>query len=231
MPKISKKLRLIKEFCQPSKLYSVKEALELFNKMPKAKFRESVDVAVNLGVDPRKSDQVVRGSILLPKGTGRNVTVAVFTSSAHADKAKEAGADLVGLEDLAEQVKSGKIDFNVVLATPDAMRVVGQLGQILGPRGLMPNPKDGTVTMDIANAVKNAKMGQVRYRTDKAGIVHCTLGKVDFSDLDLNENLETILAALRKSKPSSAKGNYFKKITLSTTMGPGLVLDLSTLAL
>lgn len=231
MTKLTKRAKAIAALIQPGKLYTAKEAIETFAKMPKTKFRESVDVAVNLGVDPRKSDQAVRGSVLLPKGTGKTVRIAVFTSAANVDKAKAAGADLVGLEDLAEQVKAGKIEFDMLLATPDAMRVVGQLGQILGPRGLMPNPKDGTVTTDIANAVKNAKMGQIRYRTDKAGVIHCTIGKVDFTSADLSENLDAVLGALKKAKPSSAKGNYFKKITLSTTMGPGLVLDISSLGL
>jgi large subunit ribosomal protein L1 len=228
---MSKRLRAINELVTPGKQYSLKEAFEIIGKIQKAKFRESVDLAVNLGVDPRKSDQAVRGAILLPNGTGRTVRIAAFTSSAHAEAAKKAGADLVGLEDLAEQVKAGKIEFDVLLATPDAMRVVGQLGQILGPRGLMPNPKDGTVTADIATAVKNAKMGQVRYRTDKAGVIHCTIGKVDFEPKALTENLQAVLGALKKAKPSTSKGNYFKKITLSTTMGPGLVLDISDLML
>ncbi|OGT51626.1 MAG: 50S ribosomal protein L1 [Gammaproteobacteria bacterium RIFCSPHIGHO2_12_FULL_42_13] len=231
MAKLSKRARVIRENVTAGKLYSLKEAFEVFKKLPKLKFNESVDLAANLGIDPRKSDQVVRGAVVLPKGTGRQVRVAVFTQAAHADAATKAGADIVGLDDLAERVKGGKIEFDIVLATPDAMRVVGQLGQILGPRGLMPNPKDGTVTMDIANAVKNAKIGQVRYRTDKAGIVQCTIGKVDFSTTDLVENFETILGALKKAKPSTAKGIYFKKITLSTTMGPGLSLDLSGLGL
>lgn len=227
MTKLSKRARAIQELVKHGKTYSAKEALELLQKLPKAKFNESIDLAVNLGVDPRKSDQAVRGSIVLPKGTGRKVRVAVFTSSANTDAATKAGADLVGLDDLAEQVKAGKIEFDILLATPDAMRVVGQLGQILGPRGLMPNPKDGTVTTDVATAVKNAKMGQVRYRTDKAGVIHCTLGKVDFKSADLSENLDAVLGALKKAKPSTSKGVYFKKITLSTTMGPGLTLDLS----
>lgn len=231
MTKLSKRQKAIRELLAPGKAYNPQEAIELFKKMPATKFRESVDLAVNLGVDPRKSDQAVRGAIVLPKGSGRQTKIAVFTSSAHADKAREAGADLVGLEDLAEQVKAGKIEFDILLATPDAMRVVGQLGQILGPRGLMPNPKDGTVTTDIANAVRNAKIGQVRYRTDKAGVVHCTIGKVDFSPGDLVENLDAVLGALKKAKPTTAKGIYFKKITLSTTMGPGLVLDISALGL
>lgn len=229
--KFTKFERAANEVITLGKSYSASEAFEVFKSLPKRKFRESVDVAVNLGVDPRKSDQGVRGSIVLPNGTGRSIRVAVFTSSANVDAASKAGADLVGLEDLAEQVKSGKIDFDVVLATPDAMRVVGQLGQILGPRGLMPNPKDGTVTTDIANAVKNAKIGQVRYRVDKAGVIHCTIGKIDFKTADLLENLDAILSALKKAKPSTAKGVYFKKITLSTTMGPGLSLDISSLGL
>lgn len=229
MPGLTKRARAIRELLVPGKVYAVQDAIELLQKAPKAKFRESVDVAVNLGVDPRKSDQAVRGAVLLPKGTGRTVRIAVFTSPAHVDAAKNAGADLVGLEDLAEQVKAGKIEFDVLLATPDAMRVVGQLGQILGPRGLMPNPKDGTVTPDIATAVKNAKMGQVRYRTDKAGVIHCTIGKLDFTPADIIENLEAILGALKKVKPSTSKGLYFKKVTLSTTMGPGLQLDVSGL--
>ncbi len=229
MPNTSKRARATNALLTPGKLYASTEAFELLKKIPKAKFRESVDLAVILGVDPRKSDQAVRGSIVLPKGTGRTVRIAVITSAANADAATKAGADLVGLEDLAEQVKGGKIEFDILLATPDAMRVVGQLGQILGPRGLMPNPKDGTVTTDIANAVRNAKMGQVRYRIDKAGVIHCTIGKVDFATADLAENLNAVLGALKKSKPNTAKGNYFKKITLSTTMGPGLPLDLSAL--
>ena len=231
MPKLSKRSRAIRELVKPGKLYQTQEAFELLKKIPPAKFRESVDLAINLGVDTRKSDQAIRGALVLPKGIGREVRVAVFTTPAHVDAAKQAGADLVGLEDLAAEVKAGKIEFDILLATPDAMRVVGQLGQILGPRGLMPNPKDGTVTADIANAVKNARIGQVRYRTDKAGIVHCLIGKIDFNTADLLENLEAVLNALKKSKPSTAKGIYFKKITISTTMGPGLSLDLSALVL
>lgn len=231
MAKLSKRQQAIKALLTAGKLYSADEAVEIFKKMPATKFPEAVDLAVNLGVDPRKSDQVVRGSIVLPKGTGKKVRIAVFTSSGNMETATKAGADLVGLEDLAEQVKAGKIDFDILLATPDAMRVVGQLGQILGPRGLMPNPKDGTVTTDIANAVKNAKMGQVRYRTDKAGVIHCTIGKIGFSASDLTENLNAVLGALKKAKPTSAKGVYFKKITLSTTMGPGLTLDISGLGI
>jgi large subunit ribosomal protein L1 len=231
MPKISKRKSAINALVKPGKLYLTPEAIDLFKSMPKTKFNESVDLAINLGVDARKSEQSVRGSVVLPKGTGRKIRIAVLTTPAHADAATKAGADIVGLDDVAEQVKAGKIDFDILLATPDAMRVVGQLGQILGPRGLMPNPKDGTVTTDIANAVKNAKMGQVRYRIDKAGVVHCTIGKVDFKPADLIENLEAVLAAVKKAKPSTAKGVYFKKITLSTTMGPGLSLDISALGL
>lgn len=226
---MTKRQSEIKKLLVPGKTYAPKDAIELLKKMPAAKFIESVDFAVNLGIDARKSEQAMRGSVVLPKGTGRSIRVAVFTSAANTEAAKKAGADLVGLEDLAEQVKAGKIEFDIVLASPDAMRVVGQLGQILGPRGLMPNPKDGTVTPDVVNAVKNAKMGQVRYRTDKAGIIHCTIGKINFTTADLLENLDAILGILRKTKPSTAKGIYFKKITLSTTMGPGLPLDLSGL--
>jgi large subunit ribosomal protein L1 len=195
------------------------------------KFKESVDVSVNLGVDPRKSDQVVRSSTVLPHGTGKTVRVAVFTQGANADAAKEAGADIVGMDDLADEVKKGNMDFDVVIASPDAMRVVGQLGQILGPRGLMPNPKVGTVTPDVVTAVKNAKAGQVRYRTDKAGIIHCTIGKADFNVEQLRENLQALLTDLNKLKPSAAKGVYMKKITVSTTMGPGLAVDQATLGL
>jgi len=227
---LGKRSRAIRELITSGKSYSPDEAIALFQKMPAAKFLESVDVAVNLGVDPRKSSEAIRGSIVLPKGTGKKVRVAVFTTDAHAEDAKNAGADIVGLEDLAKDVKAGKMDFDMVLATPDAMRIVGQLGQILGPRGLMPNPKDGTVSADIANAVKNAKMGQVRYRTDKAGVIHCTIGKVNFNTADLIENLKSIIGALKKAKPTTAKGVYFKKITLSTTMGPGLPIDISGLA-
>jgi large subunit ribosomal protein L1 len=230
MTKLSKRVRSIREKLQAGKIYSAQEALDLLKGFPQAKFRESIDLAVNLGVDPRKSDQAVRGAVVLPKGTGRDIKVAVFTSAANTEAAIKAGADFVGLEDMAEKVKAGEINFDIVIASPDAMRVVGQLGQILGPRGLMPNPKDGTVTADVANAVKNAKMGQVRYRTDKGGVVHCTIGKIDFKVEDLLVNLETILAALKKAKPSSAKGNYIKKITLSSTMGPGLSIDVATTA-
>ena len=228
MAKLSKKAKQIREKLQPGKVYPIDEALELLKSMPRAKFKESIDVSVNLGVDPRKSDQVVRGSTVLPNGTGKTVRVAVFTQGANADAAKEAGADLVGMDDLAAEVKAGKMDFDVVIASPDAMRVVGQLGQILGPRGLMPNPKTGTVTPDVATAVKNAKAGQVRYRTDKAGIIHCSIGKVDFDTPKLRENLQALLADLQKAKPSTAKGVYMKKISVSTTMGPGVAVEVSS---
>lgn len=227
MTKLSKRQRAIKEKLTPGKVYAAVDAFNLLKNVPAAKFREGVDVAVNLGVDPKKSDQAVRGSVVLPKGTGREVKIAVFTTSSHADAAKQAGADFVGLEDLAEKVKAGDMGFQVVLATPDAMRIVGQLGQILGPRGLMPNPKDGTVTNDIAGAIRNAKSGQVRFRIDKGGVVHCLIGKLDFSVDDLNQNLEALLAALRKAKPSTSKGIYFKKVTVSSTMGPGLAVEVS----
>lgn len=230
MATLSKRMRAIREKVQLGKVYSIEAAIELLKTMPKTKFRETVELAVNLGVDPKKSDQVVRGSVVLPKGTGREVKVAVFTTPTHVENAKKAGADFVGLEDLAEKVKAGEINFDVVVATPDAMRIVGQLGQILGPRGLMPNPKDGTVTADVSSAVKNAKAGQVRYRTDKAGVVHCILGKIDFDSKDILENLSVVLAALRKARPVSSKGVYFKKLTLSSTMGPGLVIDISSIA-
>lgn len=231
MATLSKRIRAIREKLVPGKLYALSEALKLLKEMPLAKFRESVDLSVNLGIDSRKSDQAIRGSVILPKGTGREIRVAVFTSSANADAARKAGADIVGLEDLAEKVKAGEMNFDVVVATPDAMRVVGQLGQVLGPRGLMPNPKDGTVTADVVSAIKNAKSGQVRYRTDKAGIIHCSIGKIDFEVADLSENLEAVLVALKKAKPSSSKGVYIKKVTISSTMGPGLQIDLSSVNL
>ncbi|WP_258807491.1 50S ribosomal protein L1 [Pseudidiomarina sp. CB1] len=228
MAKLSKRARLIKEKVE-ARDYEINEAISLLKELATAKFKESVDVSVNLGIDARKSDQNVRGATVLPNGTGRDVRVAVFTSGANVDKAKEAGADLVGMEDLAEQVKKGEMNFDVVIASPDAMRVVGQLGQILGPRGLMPNPKTGTVTPDVATAVQNAKAGQIRYRNDKAGIIHATIGKVDFDNDKLKENLEALLAALKKAKPSSAKGQYIKKVSLSTTMGAGVAIDQGTL--
>jgi large subunit ribosomal protein L1 len=230
MAKLSKRAKAISEKLEAGKLYPIDDALALLKELPAAKFVESVDVSVNLGVDPRKSDQVVRGATVLPNGTGKVVRVAVFTQGANADAAKEAGADIVGMDDLAEEVKKGNMDFDVVIASPDAMRVVGQLGQILGPRGLMPNPKVGTVTPDVATAVKNAKAGQVRYRTDKAGIIHCTIGKADFEVNALSENLSALLADLQKAKPSSAKGVYMKKVTVSTTMGPGVSVDQATLS-
>lgn len=229
MAKLSKRMQMIRAKLDPTRTYSVEEALRLLKELSTVKFTESVDVSVNLGVDPRKSDQVVRGSTVLPHGIGKSVRVAVFAQGANAEAAKEAGADIVGMEDLAEAVKQGKLDFDVVIATPDAMRIVGQLGPILGPRGLMPNPKVGTVTSDVAGAVKNAKAGQVRYRTDKTGIIHCTIGKVNFDIKALRENLEALLADLKKAKPTSSKGVYMKKITLSTTMGPGVTIDQSSL--
>jgi len=230
MAKVSKRRKVIQEKVQLGKIYTFTEALDLIKQLPPAKFRESLDVSINLGVDPRKSDQVVRGSTVLPNGTGKTVRVAVFTQAANAEAAKAAGADLVGMDDLAQKIQAGNLDFDVVIASPDAMGVVGRLGTILGPRGLMPNPKVGTVTPDVAKAVKNAKSGQVRYRTDKNGIVHCSIGKIDFDGNALKENLETLLADLRKSKPSSSKGIYLKKITVSTTMGPGLIVDQASLS-
>jgi large subunit ribosomal protein L1 len=213
----------------PGKQFPIDEALALVKQFATAKFDESVDVAVNLGIDPTKSDQQVRGSTVLPHGTGKVVRVAVFTSGKNADAAREAGADIVGLEDLAEKVKAGELNFDVVVASPDAMRVVGQLGQILGPRGLMPNPKVGTVTPDVAGAVRNAKAGQVRFRADKAGVLHCTLGKASFEVKALRENLQALLADLQKSRPAAAKGVYMKRVAVSSTMGPGVQVDLSSL--
>jgi large subunit ribosomal protein L1 len=230
MAKQTKRAKAIAAKIEPGKQYPIDEALALLKDIPSAKFVESVDVSVNLGVDPRKSDQVVRSATVLPNGTGKTVRVAVFTQGANADAAKAAGADIVGMDDLADEVKKGNMDFDVVIASPDAMRVVGQLGQILGPRGLMPNPKVGTVTPDVATAVQNAKAGQVRYRTDKAGIIHCTIGKVTFDVNALRENLQALLADLQKAKPSSAKGVYMKRVTVSTTMGPGIAVDQSTLS-
>ena len=225
MAKLSKRQKAINEKVEPGKLYSFDEAVALMKSLPVSKFEESVDVSVNLGVDPRKSDQNVRGACVLPNGTGKTVRVAVFAQGDNAAKATEAGADIVGFEDLAEQIKGGDMDFDVVIATPDAMRVVGQLGQILGPRGLMPNPKVGTVATDVAAAVQNAKAGQVRFRTDKGGIIHSTIGKVDFEVEALQANLAALLTDLVKLKPASAKGQYLKKVAVSTTMGPGLVVD------
>ncbi len=229
MAKLSKRAQMIREKVDPSKAYTLDEAVALLSELSTVKFKESLDVAINLGVDPRKSDQVVRGATVMPNGTGKDVRVAVFTQGANADAAKEAGADIVGMDDLADQVKKGQLDFDVVIASPDAMRVVGQLGQILGPRGLMPNPKVGTVTPDVATAVKNAKAGQVRFRTDKNGIIHTTLGKVDFDAAAIQGNLEALVADLKRLKPSTSKGVYLKKVTLSTTMGPGLTVDHSAL--
>lgn len=229
MARLSKRVRAFKEKVDPEKAYPLEEAVSLLKEFSTVKFNETVELAVNLGVDAKKSDQAVRGATTLPHGTGSDVRVAVFTQGEAADKAKAAGADLVGMEDLAEQIKGGMMDFDVVIASPDAMRVVGQLGQILGPRGLMPNPKTGTVTPDVETAVNNAKAGQVRYRTDKAGIIHCPLGKVGFEVGALKQNLEALLADLNKAKPTAAKGVYMKKITLSTTMGPGIAVDQASL--
>ena len=230
MSKQSKRFRAASERLEVGRVYPIEEALHLVKEMASVGFHESVDVSVNLGVDPRKSDQVVRGSTVPPNGTGKTVRVAVFAQGDNADKAKEAGADIIGFEDLAEQIKGGMMDFDVVVATPDAMRVVGQLGQILGPRGLMPNPKVGTVTPDVATAVRNAKAGQVRFRADKGGIVHCSIGKVDFEVQQLKENLAALILDLNKAKPAAAKGVYLKKVTVSSTMGPGVTIDQGSLA-
>lgn len=229
MAKMGKRVKAIREKVDPEKQYGLEEAFSLLKELSSVKFAESVDVAVNLGVDPRKSDQNVRGSSVLPNGTGKTVRVAVFAQGPQAEAAKEAGADIVGFDDLAESIKGGSMDFDVVIAAPDAMRVVGALGTILGPRGLMPNPKVGTVTPNVAEAVTNAKAGQVRYRADKGGIVHCTLGKVTFEPAQLQENLQQLVSDLIKAKPSSAKGIYMRKVTVSTTMGPGLTVDHSSL--
>ena len=231
MAKLSKRLKAIREKLDSQKQYPAAEAFALLKELSTVKFAESVDVAINLGVDPRKSDQVVRGSTVMPNGTGKTVRVAVFAQGPAADAAREAGADKVGMDDLAAEVKAGNLDFDVVVAAPDAMRVVGQLGQILGPRGLMPNPKVGTVTPDVAQAVRNAKSGQARFRTDKAGIVHASIGSVSFEPSALQQNLEALLNDLKKLKPSSAKGVYMKRITVSSTMGPGIALDQSSLNL
>ncbi len=225
---MSKKEKLIAEKVDVAKQYTIVEAVAVLKELASTKFNEAIDVSVNLGIDARKSDQNVRGATVLPNGTGKTVRVAVFTQGANADAAKEAGADIVGMDELADQVKKGEMDFDVVIASPDAMRVVGQLGQILGPRGLMPNPKVGTVTPDVATAVKNAKAGQVRYRNDKGGIIHCTVGKVSFEAGDILQNMEALLVDLKKAKPSSAKGIYIQKVSLSSTMGPGLCIDASS---
>jgi len=230
MAKLSKRAKAINEKIDREKVYSLEEALTLLKEVSTVKFNESVDISVNLGVDPKKSDQVVRGATVLPNGSGKDVRVAVFTDGDNAKAAKEAGADIVGMDDLAAEVKKGNMDFDVVIASPDAMRVVGQLGQILGPRGLMPNPKVGTVTPNVAEAVKNAKSGQVRYRVDKAGIIHCSVGTVKFDVQQLKENVDGLLADLVKAKPTAAKGVFLKKISVSTTMGPGLLVDQSAYA-
>ena len=229
MAKLSKRMTAIRAEVDATKEYEINEAVALLQKFATAKFSESIDVAVNLGVDSRRSDQNVRGATVLPHGTGREVRVAVFAQGANAEAAKAAGADIVGMDDLAAQVKAGEMDFDVVIASPDAMRVVGQLGQILGPRGLMPNPKVGTVTPNVAEAVKNAKAGQVRYRNDKNGIIHSTIGKASFSAEQIKENLEALIVALKKVKPSGAKGQFIKKVSLSTTMGAGLKIDQASL--
>jgi len=229
MGRRSKRVNSAREQIEGEKLYELDEALSMVKNLANAKFKESVDVSVNLGVDPRKSDQVVRGSTVLPHGTGKTARVAVFAQGAAAESATEAGADIVGLEDLAEQVKAGNMDFDVVVAAPDTMRVVGQLGKILGPRGLMPNPKVGTVTPDVAAAVQKAKAGQVQYRTDRAGIIHCTIGKVDFEVNALRENLEALMVDLNRAKPSASKGVYLRAVTVSSTMGPGVGVDKTTI--
>ena len=229
MAKLTKRQKAIAEKVVAGKQYSFEEAAKLLAELSTIKFKESVDVAVNLGVDPRKSDQVVRGATVLPNGTGKSVRVAVFTQGPAAEAALAAGADKVGMDELAAEMKGGDLNYDVVIASPDAMRVVGQLGQVLGPRGLMPNPKVGTVTPDVATAVKNAKAGQVRFRTDKNGIIHSSVGKVDFEPAKLQQNVEALLADLKRLKPSSSKGVYVKRVTLSTTMGPGLQIDLASL--
>ena len=230
MAKLTKRQKAIAAAIEANKVYTWEEAVQVLSSLPAAKFKESLDVAVNLGVDPRKSDQVVRGATTLPAGTGKTVRVAVFAQGANAEAAKAAGADVVGFDDLAESIQGGNLDFDVVIAAPDAMRVVGKLGTILGPRGLMPNPKVGTVTPDVANAVKNAKSGQARYRVDKAGIIHAAIGQVGFSAEAVRQNVETLIADLKKLKPATSKGVYIKKITLSSTMGPGLTVDVNNVS-
>ncbi len=228
--RLSKRFRAIRQRLPGGgRSYPIGEAIVLLKELSTVRFRESVDVAINLGIDAKKGDQVVRGATVLPNGTGKSTRVAVFAQGAAAEQARQAGADLVGMEDLAERIRGGAIEFDVLIAAPDAMRMVSPLGQILGPRGLMPNPKVGTVTPDVAQAVRNAKAGQVRYRADKAGIVHCTIGKVDFEPRALQQNLQVLLTDLVRAKPATAKGQYLRKLTLSTTMGPGLVIDLATL--
>lgn len=231
MARMSKRKKAIAEKVEAGRFYEAEEALSLLKELPAPRFVQSVDVAVNLGVDPRKSDQQVRGSTVLPNGTGKNARVAVFAQGDAADAATAAGADVVGMDELADSMKAGELNYDVVIAAPDAMRVVGQLGQILGPRGLMPNPKVGTVTPDVATAVNNAKAGQVQYRTDRGGVIHATIGKADFDTTALRENLDALLADLVKAKPSTAKGVYMRKVILSTTMGPGLSVDKASLAL
>lgn len=230
MAKASKRVRAFQEKLDSTKVYPIDDALALLKEFATAKFNESIDVAVQLGVDPKKSDQVVRGSVVLPAGTGKTVRVAVFASGEKADQAKAAGADIVGMEELAAQIKGGDMPFDIVIASPDTMRIVGTLGQILGPRGLMPNPKVGTVTTDVATAVKNAKAGQVQYRTDRAGIIHATIGRKSFSDADLKSNLSSLIDALNKAKPVSSKGTYIRKISISSTMGAGVRVDQATIA-
>ena len=231
MARRSKRMKAVREQVDRGRHHDVSEALALLRNLSSVRFSESVDVSVNLGVDPRKSDQVVRGSTIMPNGLGKESRVAVFAQGAAADAAREAGADIVGMDDLAEQVQAGNLDFDVVIAAPDAMRVVGKLGRILGPRGLMPNPKVGTVTPDVAGAVRNAKAGQVQYRTDRAGIIHCSIGKVGFEVEALKQNLDALLADLNKAKPGTSKGVYMRKVTLSTTMGPGIGIDKATLGI
>jgi large subunit ribosomal protein L1 len=230
MAKVSKRYKALAAKVDRNKLYALDEALSLVKETAKAKFDESIDVAVNLGIDARKSDQLVRGSVVLPKGTGKVVRVAVFAQGPKAEEAKAAGADVVGFDDLAESIKAGKMDFDVVIASPDAMRIVGQLGQILGPRGLMPNPKVGTVSADVAGAVRNAKAGQVQYRTDKNGIVQCTIGRASFDAAALRENMMALIEALNKAKPASSKGVYLKKVAISSTMGVGIRVEQASLA-
>ncbi|MGP5494069.1 50S ribosomal protein L1 [Psychrobacter celer] len=225
MSKLTKRQKLIADRVENEKLYTLEEAVQILNDLPPLKFKESIDIAVNLGVDPRKSDQVVRGATNLPAGTGKTKRVAVFAQGAAAEAAKEAGADVVGFEDLAEQIKAGNMDFDVVIAAPDAMRVVGQLGTILGPRGLMPNPKVGTVTPNVAEAVANAKAGQAQYRVDKAGIIHTTIGQVGFTTEQVTQNVQALISDLKRAKPATSKGTFIKKITLSSTMGPGITID------
>jgi len=230
MAKLTKRQKAIAAAIEANKVYTLEEAVQVLSSLPAAKFKESLDIAVNLGVDPRKSHQVVRGATTLPAGTGKTVRVAVFAQGAQAEAAKAAGADIVGFDDLAESIQGGDLNFDVVIAAPDAMRVVGKLGTILGPRGLMPNPKVGTVTPDVANAVKNAKSGQARYRVDKAGIIHAAIGQIGFEASAVRQNVETLIADLKKLKPATSKGVYIKKITLSSTMGPGLVVDVSNVS-